>query len=159
MFVFLRMPYDVEVSRSSRLPLDPKSTNPSWNKWLQAQDICLKQLLRNLHIFTGQWSNWSATKRRQVSKYITWCFELKKSTLFQFAFAVLDGPLPLNFFQKSSFFLEASKHYQILFDVTSLARLNSAIKHVVRCWTMLDEVWLCSNFSSNVVPHFGLRDQ
>ena len=31
--------------------------------------------------------------------------------------------------------------------------------HNQTCWTMLDEVWLFSNFSSNIVQHFRLRDQ
>ena len=36
---------------------------------------------------------------------------------------------------------------------------SNILDSVGRCWTMLDEVWLCSNFSSNLVQQFRSHDQ
>ena len=47
------------------------------------------------------------------------------------------------------------KHYQTLFDATCLTRLNGTIRHVGRCWTMLDKGWLFKLF----IQHFRSRDQ
>ena len=36
---------------------------------------------------------------------------------------------------------------------------SNMLDSVGRCWKMLDEVWLYSNFSSNIVQHFRSSDQ
>ena len=47
------------------------------------------------------------------------------------------------------------KHHPTLLDATCSFRLNTMMEHVRLCWMMLDEVWFCSNFSSNIVQHFS----
>ena len=37
-----------------------------------------------------------------------------------------------------------------------LTAQSNMLDNAGRCWTMMDEIWLCSNFSSNIVQQFPL---
>ena len=51
------------------------------------------------------------------------------------------------------------KHYQTFLDATCLTRLNSTIKHVGRCWTVLDEVGWSLTLFKLFIQHFCSRDR